>query len=200
MNGNFARSILCSLVTSVDFGWYSSIVGICCFCPDWSCCMVTARGQTMSAANMATKMTEKRVLVRREFILPLGFLNVRLLSSHRSWTSAVESSANISDNASAQDVPFPLARCAGRDCRVSCAGHRRAHRAASLCAVDCSFFTRPEAGRIHHAGNSQIYGVDLRLVLAHSHRRQRHFLLRDLRLDCRSEERRVGKECRSRWS
>src|SRR2546429_2461715 len=40
-------------------------------------------------------------------------------------------------------------------------------------AVDCSFFTRPEAGRIHHAGNSQINGVDLRLVLAHSHRRQR---------------------------
>jgi len=37
----------------------------------------------MSAANMATKMTEKRVMVRREFILPLGFLNVRLLSSHR---------------------------------------------------------------------------------------------------------------------
>src|SRR5580692_165257 len=36
MNGNFARSILCSLVTSVDFGWYSSIVGVrsCedCFC------------------------------------------------------------------------------------------------------------------------------------------------------------------------
>ncbi len=96
----------------------------------------------------------------------------------------MESSANIGGNASAQVVPFPLARRAGRDCRVSCAGHRRAHRAASLCAVDCSFFTRPEAGRIQHAGNSQIYGVDLRLVLAHSHRRQRHFLLRDLRLDC----------------
>src|SRR6267143_1945001 len=79
MNGNFARSILCSVVTSVDFGWYSSIVGICCFCVDWSCCVITARGQTMSAANMATKMTEKRVMVRREFILPLGFLNVRLI-------------------------------------------------------------------------------------------------------------------------
>src|SRR6266403_4540708 len=79
MNGNFARSILCSVVTSVDFGWYSSIVGICCFCLDWFCCVVTARGQTMSAANMATKMTEKRVMVRREFILPLGFLNVRLI-------------------------------------------------------------------------------------------------------------------------
>ena len=33
----------------------------------------------MSAADMKTKMTEKRVLVRREFILPLGFLNVRLI-------------------------------------------------------------------------------------------------------------------------
>src|SRR5216684_6722173 len=79
MNGNFARSILCSVVTSVDSGWYSSIVGICCFCVDRSCGVITARGQTMSAANMATKMTEKRVMVRREFILPLGFLNVRLI-------------------------------------------------------------------------------------------------------------------------
>ncbi len=26
MNGNFARSILCSLVTSVDFGWYSGLL------------------------------------------------------------------------------------------------------------------------------------------------------------------------------
>src|SRR5438552_14897599 len=77
MNGNLARSILCSLVTSVDFGWYSSIVGICCFCRAWSCRVITARGQTMSAANMATRMTKKKVMVRREFIVPLGFLDVR---------------------------------------------------------------------------------------------------------------------------
>src|SRR5436305_11876672 len=80
MNGNLARSILCSVMTSVDFGWYSSIVGVCCFsCGACSCCVVAKRGQTMSAANMATKMTEKRVMVRREFIVPLGFLNVRLI-------------------------------------------------------------------------------------------------------------------------
>ena len=29
MNGNFARWILCSATTSVDFGLYSSIVGVC---------------------------------------------------------------------------------------------------------------------------------------------------------------------------
>src|SRR5438552_17156922 len=79
MNGNLARSILCSLVTSVDFGWYSSIVGICCFSRAWSCSVIAARGQSMSAANMATRMTKKKVMVRREFIVPLGFLNVRLI-------------------------------------------------------------------------------------------------------------------------
>lgn len=57
MNGNLARSILCSLVTSVDFGWYSSIVGVCCFCGDWPCCVIAARGQTTNAAaaEAATK-------------------------------------------------------------------------------------------------------------------------------------------------
>src|SRR5439155_17175239 len=80
MNGNLARSILCSVMTSVDFGWYSSIVGVCCFsCGACSCCVVAKRGQTMSAANMATQMMEKRVMVRREFIVPLGFLKVRLI-------------------------------------------------------------------------------------------------------------------------
>src|ERR1700674_520853 len=96
MNGNFARSILCSLVTSVDFGWYSSIVGICCFCLDRSCCVITARGQTMSAANMAMKMTEKRVKVRREFIVPLGF-EVRLIFTQEGgrapWNPLLESAA-----------------------------------------------------------------------------------------------------------
>jgi len=59
--------------------------------------MVTARGQTMSAANMATKMTEKRALVRREFILPLGFLNVRLIfpqeGGRAPWNPLLESAA-----------------------------------------------------------------------------------------------------------
>src|SRR5712691_7114556 len=95
MNGNFARSILCSLMTSVDFGWYSSIVGICCL--DWSCCVITARGQTMSAANIATQMMEKRVMVRREFIGPLGFLKVRLIfpqeGGRAPWNPLLESAA-----------------------------------------------------------------------------------------------------------
>src|SRR5882672_12942735 len=98
MNGNFARSILCSLVTSVDFGWYSSIVGVWCFsCGPCSCCVVAARGQTMSAANVATKMTEKKVMVRREFIVPLGFLNVRLIfpqeGGRAPWNPLLESAA-----------------------------------------------------------------------------------------------------------
>src|SRR6266436_3341787 len=77
MNGNFARSILCSLVTSVDFGWYSSSVGgcwllreVCC------CCVIPARGQAMNTANMPPRRIEKNVMVRRGFIMSLGSLNV----------------------------------------------------------------------------------------------------------------------------
>src|SRR5258708_39026070 len=97
MNGYFARAILCSLVTSVDFGWYSSMVGVCCFfCGAWSCCPIAAHGHTLGAANMAPRMIEKNVVVRLEFISPLGLLNVptifpqagderrgRLCSNHR---------------------------------------------------------------------------------------------------------------------
>src|SRR5712664_3107037 len=80
MNGNFARSILCSLVTSVDFGWYSSMVGVCCFFSGvWSCGLIAARGQTMPPANRATRMIETNVMVRRDFIVPLGFLKLRLI-------------------------------------------------------------------------------------------------------------------------
>jgi len=43
---NLARSILCSLVTSVDFGWYSSIVGVCRFFGASSCCLTAARGES----------------------------------------------------------------------------------------------------------------------------------------------------------
>src|SRR5882762_9912660 len=133
------------------------MVGICCFfCGASSCCVIAARGQTTNAAYIPTGR----------------------------WTSAVESSARISGNASAHVVPFPFARHAGPGRRVSCAGHRRAYRAATSRATNRSFFTRPETRRVHHAGNPQIYGVDLRLVLAHRHRRERRFLLRDLRPDC----------------
>src|SRR2546425_10036021 len=71
MNGNFARSILCSLVTSVDLGWYSSIVGVGCCCGDWACCVIAGRGQTRNAAEAATRIVETKKMVRREFIVPL---------------------------------------------------------------------------------------------------------------------------------
>src|SRR2546430_1331483 len=79
MNGNLARSILCSLVTRVDFGWYSSIVGVCCLRGDWSWCVIAARGQTMSAARLAMRMMETKIMVRREFIVPLAYLNFRII-------------------------------------------------------------------------------------------------------------------------
>src|SRR6266446_2248607 len=84
MNGNLARSILCSLVTSVDFGWYSSMVGVCCFGGDWPCRVIAARGQTMSAANVATRITETKRMVRREFIVPLAYLNFRIIFAQES--------------------------------------------------------------------------------------------------------------------
>src|SRR6266403_6147226 len=102
MNGNLARSILCSLVTSVDFGCYSSIVGVC-FCGDWPCCVMAERGQTMNAAEATTKIVETRRMVRREFIVPLGFRFPGYLRTGKR-TSDVESSAGISGNASAQAV------------------------------------------------------------------------------------------------
>src|SRR5204862_7556445 len=71
MNGNFARSILCSLVTSVDLGWYSSIGGVCCFCGDWPCCVIAARGQTRNAAEAATRIVERKKMVPRELIVAL---------------------------------------------------------------------------------------------------------------------------------
>src|SRR6266481_7380915 len=109
MNGNFARSILCSLVTSVDFGWYSSIVGICCFCRAWSCWVIAPRGQTMSAANMAKRMTKKKVMVRREFIVPLGFLDVRLIFTQEG-EPALRNPAPQSAAIPRRIVPFPVAR------------------------------------------------------------------------------------------
>src|SRR2546422_1244704 len=56
------------------------MVGVgCFFCGASSCSVTAARGQTTNAANMATRMIAKKVMVRREFIVPLGFLNVRLI-------------------------------------------------------------------------------------------------------------------------
>src|SRR5260370_13658691 len=54
------------------------MVGICCFfCGASSCCVIAARGQTTNAANMATTMIVTWVMVGREFIVPLGFLEVQ---------------------------------------------------------------------------------------------------------------------------
>src|ERR1700687_6438178 len=54
------------------------MVGVCCFfCGASSCCVIAARGQTTNAENMATRMIVKKMMVRQEFIVPLGFLNVR---------------------------------------------------------------------------------------------------------------------------
>jgi hypothetical protein len=52
----------------------------------------------MSAASIATKkIIEKRVVVRREFIVPLGFLNVRLIFPQEGggapWNPLLESAA-----------------------------------------------------------------------------------------------------------
>src|SRR5229473_5454480 len=100
MKGNFARSILYSLVTSVDFGWYSSIVGVCSFfCGALSCCVIAARGHARSATDTATKTIKKKLTIRREFIEPLGLeLPAYLRTGER--TSDAESSAGISGNAS----------------------------------------------------------------------------------------------------
>src|SRR5712691_2344622 len=115
MNGNFARSIFCSLVTSVDFGWYSSIVGVCCFCGVWSCCVIEARGQTISAENVATRMTETRVTDRLEFIVPFGFFEPPAYLPTGRCVRDPESSARINGDAPAQAAPFRSVRSAWLD-------------------------------------------------------------------------------------
>src|SRR6266581_2590922 len=171
MNGNFARSILCSLVTSVDFGWYSSIVGVCCFCGVWSCCVIAARGQTISAANVATRMTETKVTDRREFIVPFGFFEPPAYLPTGRCISAAESSARINGDAPAQAAPFRSIRSAWLDCRVS--------RAA-----DRSFLARPETRRIRDSRVRQILRMDLWLVPADRHHRERRILFRAFCLCC----------------
>src|SRR5260370_4443057 len=80
MNGNLARSILCSLVTRVDCGWYSSIVGVgWLFCEVCSCSVIAVHGRaSKSPANTETTMM-RRVRLSPDFIGPLCFLDVRLI-------------------------------------------------------------------------------------------------------------------------
>src|SRR6266403_1190060 len=152
MNGNFARSILCSFVTSVDFGSYSSIVGTCCFfCAVWSCCLAATRSQPRSAANKATKMIEKKVMVRREAIVPFWFSDIRIIFPQEG--ELAESSVRIAGDAAAQLVSFPLARRTEPDRGLSRTGGCRTHRGASSCSLDCSLLPRLEARSTHHAGN-----------------------------------------------
>src|SRR6266849_512318 len=66
MNGNFARSILCSLTTSVDFGLYSSIVGVCCDAEP--CCVRAARGHSESADQMHKSIAAKTETARQDCI------------------------------------------------------------------------------------------------------------------------------------
>src|SRR6267142_4429772 len=109
MNGNFARSILCSLVTSVDFGWYSSIVGTCWFFfAACSCCVAAARSQPRRAADKTTKMMEKNVMVRQDVIVPFWFLDLPIIFPQD--RERAESSVRIARYATARAAPFPFAR------------------------------------------------------------------------------------------
>src|SRR6266436_4186431 len=74
------------------------MVGVgCFFCGASSCSVTAARGQTTNAANMATRMIVQKMMVRREFIVPLGFLNVRLIfpqeGGRAPWNPLLESAA-----------------------------------------------------------------------------------------------------------
>src|SRR5712664_1195338 len=88
MNGNFARSILCSLTTSVDFGLYSWMVGVCCDCAEGAamaegeaCRVLAAPGHTRAAAQMHASAAAKTEIARQDFIAR-SFGETRLVS-HR---------------------------------------------------------------------------------------------------------------------
>src|SRR5712664_1819603 len=75
MNGNFARSILCSLTTRVDFGLYASIVGGCCDCAEGAatmegeaCWVLAARGHGNVAAQMHASAAAETEIARQDFI------------------------------------------------------------------------------------------------------------------------------------
>src|SRR5216683_5649420 len=75
MKGNLARSGLCSFVTSVDFGLYSSIVGTRC-----DCCVRAIRGH--SSAEPAASMLTKAEIVRQNLIRQLPVSKSRTIASH----------------------------------------------------------------------------------------------------------------------
>src|SRR6266478_9958999 len=75
MKGNLARSGLCSFVTSVDFGLYSSIVGTRCDCWVWA-----IRGHN-SAEPAASTLTKAKI-VRQNLIRQLPVSKSRTIASH----------------------------------------------------------------------------------------------------------------------
>src|ERR1700734_323308 len=78
MKGNFAPSILCSLGTSVDFGWYSSMVGVG-FCDDCFCndsreavrCVAAVWGLTVAKIT-AARIATRNAGARQDLIVRLG--------------------------------------------------------------------------------------------------------------------------------
>src|SRR5260221_7539275 len=60
MNGYFARWILCSGTTSVDFGLYSSMVGVCCDCE--------ARAHSSAAEQMHATVAAETEIAGQDFI------------------------------------------------------------------------------------------------------------------------------------
>src|ERR1700740_372878 len=81
MNGNLARSSLCSFVTSVDFGLYSSMVGTRCDC--WVCAI---RGQ--SSALLAPTIVTKAKIVNQDFIGQLPSVSREQIVSHKAADQA----------------------------------------------------------------------------------------------------------------
>jgi hypothetical protein len=72
-NGYFARSMWCSSVTSVDFGWYSSMVGTRPFAGPCACARVptgrSIRNSTNNTAPLPTNGTRLRSTQLRDFIV-----------------------------------------------------------------------------------------------------------------------------------
>src|SRR5258708_16458718 len=62
MIGYFARWILCSGTTSVDFGLYSSIVGVCCDCD------CEARAHSSAAEQMQATVAAETEIAGQDFI------------------------------------------------------------------------------------------------------------------------------------
>src|SRR2546423_1125835 len=67
MKGNFARSILCSGTTSVDFGSYSSMVSVCCE-RGVSCCASKGRCDARIIEMAIAAIETRKATLRRKFI------------------------------------------------------------------------------------------------------------------------------------